>query len=88
MSTLTYAAGILQAWGGSDWEGLKASLAGAAAMEATGATGATGAADEIERAELLSGIAGEMQDMLASGRTEGAAVCLKLLRHLACRQAY
>ena len=87
MSTLTthltgdparYAAGIIQAWRGDDRERLQASLAGAAAIELSGDP------HECERAELLSGIAADMQDMLASGRTEGSAVCLSLLRHLAC----
>jgi hypothetical protein len=77
MSTARYAAGILQAWGGNDRERLKARLAGARALELAGD------ADECERGELLSGVAADMQDMLASGRTEGSAVCLNLLRHLA-----
>jgi hypothetical protein len=87
MSTLTttlqcsparYAAEILQAWRGKDLERLSTSLATAAAPELYGD------ALEGERAQLLSGIAAEMRDMLASGRTEGSAVCLNLLRHLAC----
>jgi hypothetical protein len=56
---------------------LAARLAGAAALELAGD------ADECERGELLSGVAADMQDMLASGRTEGSTVCLNLLRHLA-----
>jgi hypothetical protein len=78
MGTLTtrYAAGILLAWRGNDRELLRASLAGAAALEPAGDS------DERERGELLSGVAAEMQDMIASGTTEGSAVCLSLLRHL------
>jgi hypothetical protein len=89
MSTLTTqtpgnparcAAGILQAWRGNDVERLNANLASAAAIEPPDDP------DECERAELLSSIAADMQDMIASGRTEGSGVCLNLLRHLACQR--
>jgi hypothetical protein len=86
MSTLTAAipgnaaqcaAGILQAWCGNHRERLNASLAMAAAAEPSGDP------HECERADLLAGIAANMRDMLASGRTDGSAVFLNLLRHLA-----
>jgi len=72
------AAEILQAWRSAGRERLQAALASAAVMEWPGD------ATESERAELLSGIAAAMRDMLASGRTEGASASLDLLRHLAC----
>jgi hypothetical protein len=73
------AAGILQAWRHNDMDRLSANLASAAAIEPPDGS------HECELAELLSSIAADMQEMLASGRTEGSAVCLHLLRHLACQ---
>jgi hypothetical protein len=80
VSTLTerHAAGILEAWRRSDRERVNATLAGAAAIELSGD------AHACEQADLLRSIAAEMQNMLASGRTEVSHVCLNLLRHLAC----
>ena len=72
------AAGILHAWQSGDKERLNASLANAAGMELTGDSA------ERERTELLAGAAADLQDMLASGRTEGSPASLDLLRHLAC----
>jgi hypothetical protein len=74
-----HAAEILQAWRGNDLVRLSANLASAAAIEPSDDP------NECEQAELLSSIAADLQDMLASGRTAGAAVCLNLLRHLACQ---
>jgi hypothetical protein len=68
----------LQAWQSGDRVRLNASLSGAAGMEPSGDSA------ERERSELLAGIAADLQDMLASGRTEGSPATLDLLRHLAC----
>jgi hypothetical protein len=75
-----HAAGILQAWRGNDSARLAANLASAAAIEPPDDP------NERERADLLATIAADMREMLVSGRTNGAAVCLSLLRHLASQR--
>jgi hypothetical protein len=72
-----HAAGILHAWRENNLEQLNRELARAARLDPPMD------AAEYERAELLGSIAMEMQDMVASGRTDGAGVYFTLLRHLA-----
>ena len=72
------AAGILEAWESGDRRQLAAELAAAADLDAKPPPGGL----ERERTELLAAIAADLRAMLAFARTKGAAVPLRLLRHL------
>ena len=78
-----HAAGILEAWKNGDRERLAAALAAAAAAPAQPPPDW----HESERLELLADAAAELRAILAFGRGTGAAVPLRLLKHLAISES-
>lgn len=72
------AAGILEAWQESDYQQLDRTLASNATPDCE-----LRDSHELERLELLNGIANQIRGSLASGQVEDANVYLPLLRHLA-----
>ncbi len=73
------AAGILRAWRENDLDALNRELIHARCIALRPGEETA----EWERAELLGSIAEELQGMMATGSTDGVAVCRSLLKHLA-----